>query len=319
MTKKTPKNVQGKTPEYEEFYESVKKCGAIICGSIGCGKTVFAKHLGKKLIEDKKLNARITIFDTVGNWFYNFLPIPSQQINSVNDLPINAKQIVYRINMRSEDERIQFITKVFKAQFIRQRRLFDEYAGDLDRFSMVINIIEEANTILSTYSIRKGFLRDFIAFSRNFNIVNIFVMQRLADSSPKVTERIPNLVFGLVNGSNDKRRIKEIIPKHDRKKVDLTEKYHFYLCFEKNVEPYKTTDFKGERTDEYLIECITKGFLRKEQTYKVVPRYNLEQFASYCSKKSSRFELIDKRRSEFDLDEEMELDLGLLGEPDEEW
>lgn len=314
---KQPKNTFQDTPSYDEFYKAVTKRGLIVCGSIGSGKTNFTKHLAKKIINDSTLNAKVNIFDTVGNWFFEFEAIPSQQISFANETIIPSNKIVYRLNMDSEESRIDFIRSVFWKQFEKQKHAFNIHKGDLSKFPAIINIVEEANTIVSSYAIRKGFLRDFIAFSRNYNIRNIFVMQRLADSSPKLTERIPNMAFGLMVGANDKRRIRDILPKRHRKESEIEKPFEFKLCFNNKVITYTTDLFKGKRTIEYKIECITTGFLSKKQTYTIKPVMD-SQFATYCPKdKHLRLQFL--KDFELDLDEEMDIDLGLLGEPDEDF
>lgn len=312
---KTKKPTETVNKDYEGFLEALELSGGIICGTIGCGKTNLAKHIAKSLIiKNKKQNVLFRIFDVTGGFFFKFGVFPSQIINTSNDLPIRAKVVVYYLKMDSEEERRRFLEKVLKYDLECQKALHDEAKGDSSKYRVIYNIIEESNTILSTYAIKKGFFRDFVAFSRNFNIRNVYIMQRLADSSTKVTERIPNLAIGQTIGANDKRRIKAIIESD----VNFGEKWRFQLYYDGKLHSYNDTLFEGKQTVRFYITAKTMGIWHRNVKYETVRAMD-DDFASHSGSQSSKKPYFEQSVRVDDLDEEMELDLALLGEPDEEW
>lgn len=316
-----------------DFYEEIKESGCIICGTIGCGKTNFAKQLARQLVNEyADKDAIIRIFDVVGNWLFNFDgDVPSQNVYNANELRINAKVMVYRLNLKTESERIEFIKNVFEKDLERQKRLFDKFEGDKTKLPKIIYIVEEANTILSTYSIREGFFKDFVAFSRNFNIASIYVMQRLSDSSPKVIERIPNIAIGKTVGSNDLRRIKDIIPKKHSKTANFSKKWYFNLFFNDNLIPFLPEKFKGQPTHEYYIQQKTKGIFIKHTDYAVASVRGLSRFLEKPNEKDAvpnlklndrdtvKLDLFNDKEDFEDLDSESEIEIDESEDYPEDW
>ena len=90
-----------------QYYNTVKNTGLIATGTIGCGKTDSVKKLTSNLIDD---GCNVTIFDTIGNWFYNFRSdVICQRIHRPTDYYLQRKQIIYYLKMHTEKERQAFI------------------------------------------------------------------------------------------------------------------------------------------------------------------------------------------------------------------
>lgn len=267
---------------YGGFYRSIEEKGLITTGTIGCGKTTLVKYIAKQLIQDAYC---VKIFDVIGNWKFNFIPSVIHQViinpyeKCVNDFQqLQRKSVVYTLKMRSELERRTFIQRILEHDLERQKELFWVNKGKIDAEDRVIYIVEEANTILSTYSIREGFFKDFVAYGRNFGCIGIYIMQRLADSSPKVIERIPNLAIGKTVGSNDRRRIKDIMPKELLKGRLLNKEHHFELFFNGEAQSVEVDEFKGKILNDCEVDVSQEGFFRRHTNYTLLVRKTGEDF-----------------------------------------
>ena len=141
-------------------------------------------------------------------------------------------------------------------------------------------------------------------------------MQRLADSSPKVIERIPNLAIGKTVGSNDLRRIKAIIPKRKRENVDFDNQHVFMLYFNGYLKGKQLTKFKGSKLDDYEIWIQKQGFWRRKTTYEIV---NITKHLRQAEKLSQpQPNSIQDQESEEDNELEEEEDVILLDEDSED-
>lgn len=254
-----------------DFYDQFKEASAVICGTIGSGKTTYAKKIFYELVDEYKgTQTIIRIFDPIGNWFFNFRSdVSSQIIRRDNEPCVDHNIIVYWLQMDSEHERRAFIQRVLKRDLDHQRQLYKNKEGDKDKLPKIFYLIEEASTVLSTYSLREGFFKDFVAFSRNYNIATLYITQRLAECSPKVVEKIPNLAIGQAAGANDLRRIKSIIPKSKYEGVDFNKQFRFQLYFDGCLFPYDVSKFKGKKTEQYIVLAEQKGYFRRRTEYKV--------------------------------------------------
>lgn len=250
-----------------EFIPSIVERGLIICGTLGSYKTSLIKALASELIDNSE-NLKLRIFDAIDNWRYNFRQdISNQTIKSINQyVDWEPDTTLFTLSPLGEDARLMFITRIISQDFKRQQREYKTFKGHLEQMKQYVYIVEEANTILSSYSIKKGFWRDFVAFARNYKMSGIYVMQRLADSSPKIIERIPNMAICQTIGINEKRRIKAILPEGTFKKhqIDTPREVLFYI----NGTVKKITHlthFNGEPTYETVIKRTESRFLFSEK------------------------------------------------------
>jgi len=125
------------------------------------------------------------------------------------------------------------VTQILKDVYDRQQKTFME----TELMAKYLYVLEEAQTVMSTYAIRKGFLQDYFSTCRNYHTSNIAICQRLSEISPKIREKIPNCAFGFTRGSNNLRHIRDITDKTTREQVKKLGEYKFILFA--NSKKYK--------------------------------------------------------------------------------
>lgn len=214
--------------------------GVVISGNLGCGKTEIAKRIHRRFfvgIMSKEGFFKVfhlRTFDVVGNWLEEY-PNPEIVDETTRFTDLDSAN-TFILKTFDKETRLRIMEAIIKAEFEEQREIFLDRERELE--DAFIYVIEEANTIFTTQSINKGFWLDFVAYARNLNIVGVYIMQRLSDSSTKVIERIPNFIFGQTRGQNDKRKIKAMLPTKEARKTFENLGEHEFLCFIGNKPPF---------------------------------------------------------------------------------
>lgn len=223
--------------------------GIVLTGNIGCGKSALAKYITKRIADyfaehqpQFNHNAKIRIFDIIHNWRFNF---DSNILYCFVDettrrLTLKPDVLIYDLELDTIEERTNLMEKVVGHEF-KNNKLEILRVKSKDYLPTRFYVIEEANVVFTTSSIRKGFWLDFVSIARNFNLTGMYIMQRLADSSTKVIERCANFAFGQTRGSNDLLRIRKMMDKdewkqHSPKKL---EQYEFIMLIDNDVFLFK--------------------------------------------------------------------------------
>lgn len=243
--------------------ESIRKIGCVISGGIGCGKTRVTQYLHIRLAEfwEKEPNEqlKLRVFDLIGN----FKEYPNHKIiTEKTELIATKNNLVFTLDFNTFEKRANVINAVVSAEYKKQKRLF---LNDKLR-NHYVYFVEEANCIFNTKEVNRGFWLDFVATARNYNMVGVYTMQRLSDSSTKIIERLSNFIFGRTLGENDRRKIFKMIPKEYRHIFDRLEKREF-LCFLSNRDkPFVL------KLTKHMIHALDYYFIKGERKIDNLPK-----------------------------------------------
>lgn len=240
-------------------FDKIEAKGCVISGNIGCGKTNLAKRIylefNRRIFEEEnpKEDLKLRVFDVVGAWRNIERDV---KIVDKNDEFIDLDTInIFILRFKTTEERLDVMERIVSYEYEAQQELYDNLKRRETLKKRFIYIIEEANTIFTTFTINKGFWLDFVAIARNYKTVGIYIMQRLSDSSTKVIERIPNFIFGKTKGQNDKRKIKAMLSSKEERNDFENLKENDFLCVIGN-EAFILARSKeeAERVEEWIVE-----------------------------------------------------------------
>jgi len=233
----------------DEHINKIIGRGIVVTGNIGCGKSDLAKYITKRIVDyfnknpaKFNHNAKVRIFDIIHNWRFNFSEDAYYWFidETTRQLALAPSPIIYDLELDTVEDRIKVMQKIVEKEF-RDNRLEILRVKSKDYLPTRFYVIEEANVVFTTSSINKGFWLDFVSIARNFGLTGLYIMQRLADSSPKITERCANFAFGQTRGSNDLLKIRKMMDKdewmeHTPKKL---QQYEFTILIDGNVFKFK--------------------------------------------------------------------------------
>ena len=247
-----PTNILDEKSELDdEFLKAILKRGLVISGGIGCGKTELMLYLIKEISQLSHVQVRV--YDIIGNCRrlvnYGFAHEPVHSDTKViNDL--KAKNIIFDLTLENAEERAEVIKILTKTSFNFRLRAYKTLNNfeEFEKFCSILSVVEEANTILNTATV-KDFWVDYLAMGRNYKMTSIFVMQRMADSSTKAIERIPNFAFGMTKGANDLLKIKGMVEDYKVWKT-LRQKN----MTPNKLDPYEFLMFIGDKIFKFKLE-----------------------------------------------------------------
>ena len=246
------------------------KRGGILTGSLGCGKSELSKYIIKRINqyfidhqEDFNYDAKIRIFDLIHNWRFNFSSEASYCFvdERTRKLTLSPDLLIFDMELDDVEDRINLMHKVIGREF-KNNRLEILKIKRKELLPTRFYVIEESNVIFTGSSIKKGFWQDFVSVARNFNLTGMYIMQRLADSSTKITERYANYIFGQTRGGNDLRKIKGMMSKEEWKEFspNKLEAHEFIIIIDQEVFKFRIPKnevnkdfniFEGKEAKEY--------------------------------------------------------------------
>lgn len=194
---------------------NILRTGLIIPAVKGAGKSETGKTITAEIIRKQPLPIQIKVLDTASNLRWNYENILCQEITEDTRFFYNGeKHILYDINMVDDDDKLAFMSKVVRTDYLRQRKRKAELGGHVDRF--ILYLVEEGQLIIGRYSLMKRIGRDVLAtmsMGRNFGMSFIILGQRLSDVSASAIERCDGLLLGKLVGDNDLAKLRRIVGK----------------------------------------------------------------------------------------------------------
>jgi len=189
---------------------AVQNGGLMFVATNGSGKSCAGMWFARRIMDNPKHEAheyKLTIFDTVYNWRYNFDKIPFIDYNQTRMLPISQDLIIDVSDLDPIDTRNN-ISAILMEDFQKKQELKVAMNGQLPFVNFYI--IEEMQNVFGTYALGQKtgrFNLKLFAEGRNFGMCFIGIGQRIADISPKAIERRRYFLLGRANGDNDLQKI----------------------------------------------------------------------------------------------------------------
>lgn len=189
---------------------AVSNGGLMFISTNGSGKSNAGMWIARRIMDNPKHESheyKMTIFDTVYNWRYNFDKIPFVDSRSMRLIPIVQDLIVDISDLDPIDTRNN-ISSILIEDYLRKQELKIAMAGKLPFINFYV--IEEMQNVFGTYALGQKtgrFNLKLFSEGRNFGMCFIGLGQRIADISPKVIERRRYYLLGRANGDNDLQKI----------------------------------------------------------------------------------------------------------------
>lgn len=194
-------------------------------------------------------------------------------------------------------ERVQAVIRGFREGKTREEIL--------ERFKWLIFAVEESQDLIGRYLRQDDDLATAMNCGRNYKITFVYLSQRIADLNTSLVERCAYLI-GKQVGDNNLAKLSRLlgIGRRKLKFIETLAKGEFVFYEGSRIERIQFPKFEGYgRAYEIRRELIQRKKKNLWQKLKV----------ALSNQNEEKLDIAEE------LDEEMEEDLGLLGEPDEEW
>lgn len=242
------------------------------------------------------------------------------------------EHILFEIKYKNGRRIKYFESEVLKFLYKMQEHELDKNPNYNHHY---IIVFEELQNAFGTYSMNDDnsleLLTVFTQSRSDAHIHYIGIGQRMNDISSKICERLRPLI-GLTLGENSLRKVKAQLPKHLRRTVQqLPQRTWIYLNGKDNPI-IKIPTYHKDGTVTYLKPNLQTSFkLYKPKSLwqrikEVFTGEHQNKEPSQGEPQNEEPQDIEEKpdfpsvyNEEEDFDTELESDLGLLGEPDEEW
>jgi len=228
----------------ENMSQDLEKMPLLITASRGSGKSTLTKKLVKRLREKGCI---VKVFDISGSW-YNSSPLSLRvRVNLGNLSTIqNKPDTVYDLLELDHLDRLAFFACICKQDLDNRARIkYEEGETALSSQPLIIYVLEEANTYLSTHSLTAqnqatNSITDMVSVGRNFKISFIGIVTRSNEVNTKIRERA-NLLIGRTVGSNEASNLTRATNKLLVNRAKELPPFKFIY-----FNGYETTEIRGE-------------------------------------------------------------------------
>lgn len=196
----------------DTILKEIMKSGMLIVGGRGVGKSTSAKVITTEILKKDPMT-QIKILDPTSTWRWNFSDsVRYQSIDeSTRFIYDGNKSIIFDVGLIDEYDVMSFIEKIILNDYLRQRDRKEELGGYNDK--SIIYVIEEAQSVLGSYSLRRKGGRKMlkmISEGRNYNLAFILIGQRMANISTSALERMQGFLMGKMTGARDLSKIRRV-------------------------------------------------------------------------------------------------------------
>jgi hypothetical protein len=326
----------------------------VILGQKDTCKTTLLKHLSRELRQGSKNH--VIIFETFPKWVHEFDAIPYMTIKDEDVQPkenypyleedrsiiqwskdyqiVNAetvveflksnKDVIFSIECEDMEKISAFMTFaiywVYRKQYLRAKANCLEKVNENFWF-----MVEESHNLLdSTVIAKKTFnkLRKIQNEFRNLKMHMVCVALRLQDLSPKIRTKM-SILLSRVSLDDYQLKVRQLLRNSKfRDKITILEKGSFIfpeLDLVLKTEPFQQQGKPFEWHRPQPIPKPKKGFVQTlKEFFFPRPTHQTEQ-PEQQQEENTFPSVYDPDNPEATEDDDMEEDLGLLGEPDEDW
>ena len=235
----------------EPILRGILRTGLVVPAIKGHGKSEAGKVITSEIIRNQPLKIQCKIFDVASNLRWSFLEgIKCQEITEDTRFFYNGNDhILFDIAMVEDDDKLSFMSKVVRTDYLKQRKKKEIGGGNFDEW--ILYLVEESQLLIGRYSLMKRIGRDVLgtlSIGRNFNMSFVLIGQRLADMSASAVEKCDGYLLGKILGDNDIAKLKRIVGRksdimEDVKKLELGKGHFIYFdgasAYDFNCPPYK--------------------------------------------------------------------------------
>ena len=256
----------------DQVIQDLKSVPVLFLAERGHSKSTSAKHIISKALEmDSSLIVKV--FDVSMSWYW-CAPLRFRQLVTAETIDRdeidNIGSCVYEMGQLSDDDRRAFLASIIHADFKERYNTAKNYGPDtLKGLPTVVYVLEEVNTYLGSYSLRKGdmsaqILVDFVSVGRNYGLTFLGLTTCLSgEVSPSVRNRC-RLLLGRVTSDADLRVVKARTDAHTRDISKSIAKYYF--VYGGIVE--RIPDSVRSRPMDYKVKTPTPTIVDKPKTEK---------------------------------------------------
>jgi hypothetical protein len=260
------------TELYSRMAEDICRLPIVVLSERGHGKSSSVKTVMKRIKEQRGEEVIFKVFD-ISQTHYHTSPVKYRQFIEVDGILSNKAEnigsCVYEIGRMKKEDRRVFIASIIGSDY-KERYDFKIKYGEMSLSSLpvIIYVIEEANRIFDSYSLRKGdkaseILNDFISVGRNFGLNALFVCTRsTGELSTAIRERSAFLL-GRIKGASELNTISRLTSRETRVWIKRLPRFHFIYFNGLLSEPTHIKD-EVKTTPQTWIRIIKTKPIRRE-------------------------------------------------------